>query len=90
MLNTLNPVKSSKKCYDCGSDLLLIEEKVEIVEGQLSPVTTSYYKCSDQSCSDDFDKKTIIRAKQRQEQEDAKVKRMENMRLSRIKNKILK
>lgn len=85
LVNNKYPILTSRICSECGSNLLLVEEKTEIVEDQLSPVTTSIFQCSDNKCKKEFDMRTALRMKLIKEQETARVKRIENIKLNRMK-----
>jgi hypothetical protein len=81
LVNTTKyPQKTSLKCHECGSYLLLVGQEIETGVGQYSPVTTSIYNCSNPECQADFEKKTAQRMKIHKEQEVAKQKRIEKMK----------
>ena len=89
-MTTTYPQQTSQKCRDCGSFLILVDKKTEIEEGQHAPVTTSIYHCSNVTCQENIEKKTAIRVQAAEDQESARKKRMENIKLNRLKNKIQK
>lgn len=87
-MNNLYPQKTTRKCHECGSSLLLVEKRTETVDGQYAPVTTSIYKCSDIICQEEIDRKRAVRLQLIKEQELARQKRLENIKLNRMKSKI--
>lgn len=62
---------------------MLMDKRVEIVEDEHLPVTTSIYKCSNQECQEASEKKQAERTKKHVEQEAAKQARMEKMQANR-------
>ncbi len=82
-MNTLYPQLTSRKCSECGSFLILVDKKVETVEDQHLPVTTSIYQCSNKECQESTDKKTAERVKKYAEQEVARQNRLEKMKANR-------
>ena len=68
---------TTQKCRQCGSDLILVNEVTEQIENYKSEVTTKTYRCSNQVCQDDIDKKTQLRVKTQKEQEAAKLRRLQ-------------
>ncbi len=82
-MNTTIPRLTSRKCYKCGSRLLLVDEQTESVPGQYGPITTSTYNCSDPECQKASDKEIAKMAVQKVEKEEANQKRMERITLSR-------
>ncbi len=56
------------KCNQCGSNLILVEEKTEILPNHFSPIVTKTYSCSNKECQDNRDKETAKRIKQKEEQ----------------------
>lgn len=74
------------KCFQCGSDLILVSEKSEVLEGSRFPQTTSIYRCSDDKCQEDKDKETAKRIKLK-DQRLAETKKRVKLNL---KNKNLK
>lgn len=62
-MNTLYPQPTNRKCPECNSQILLIGKTVIVEDGQLNPVTTSYYECSNKECSDEFKLREVLRKK---------------------------
>lgn len=63
-LNTKFPQETSRKCPECHSKILLVNQTVLLEDGQFNPVTTSYYECSNKECSDNFKKREETRKAQ--------------------------
>lgn len=89
-MNTTYPQKTTLRCRECGSFLLLIDKKTEVEEGQFAPVTTSIYHCSDAVCQEKIDNKTAQRIQAAHDQEEARKKRRENIQRNRLQNKVQK
>jgi len=60
---------SSQKCYQCGSDLILVKKVTEKIEGSHFPQTTTIYRCSNKSCQDEKDKQEEKRLKLKEEKQ---------------------
>lgn len=58
----------SPKCNQCGSNLILVDEKTEILPNHFSPIVTKTYSCSNKECQENRDKETAKRIKQKEEQ----------------------
>ncbi len=58
---------TTRKCFNCGSDLILISKTVERLEGCQFPQTTIVYHCSNVVCQKEMDDQAVKRAKQREE-----------------------
>lgn len=58
----------SPKCNQCGSDLILVDEKTEILPNHFSPIVTKTYSCSNKECQENKDKETAKRIKLKEEQ----------------------
>lgn len=73
----INTKKSSytPKCNQCDSDLILVKEVVEVLEDYLTPITTTIYRCSDNKCQKNIEKKTSERIQLQLEQDTAKIER---------------
>lgn len=81
---------SSPKCHQCGSDLILIDEKTEILPNHFSPVVTKTYRCSNKECQESRDKETAKRIKIKEEQTIEAAKRLkirENLQKDKKKAK---
>ncbi len=74
---------SDKKCNQCGSPLLIVGKKIEQIDNY-SPVTVTVYKCSNEKCQSDIDKKTRARVKEARAQKLAKESRIKP-KLQKIK-----
>ena len=88
MTNISGKVTFSPKCNHCGGKLALIEEKTAKIENYASLITTKNYKCLNQECQVDIDKKTVGRIKLQKQQDLAKesrVKAKKGMRLNKKK-----
>ncbi|HKC14391.1 MAG TPA: hypothetical protein VKC89_00285 [Patescibacteria group bacterium] len=61
----INPLQqiSLHKCFQCGSDLILVSEKKETMEGSRFPQTTSIYRCPNTACQEEKDRETAKRIK---------------------------
>lgn len=79
---TLTPNSSKSqdhRCFQCGSPLIFVSEKTEKTDGNMYPMTTTIYRCSNKVCQAEIDKKLnerkILRKKQEKEKEErAKLK----------------
>ncbi len=79
------------KCSQCGSELILVSSKTQKIDTYSSLITTKVYKCSNQECQKDIDKKTSSRIKLQKQQNEAKESRLKakiGLRLN--KSKILR
>lgn len=71
--------------------MILVSEKITKLEEFSAPIKTKVYKCSNEECQKDIDKKTSSRIKLLKQQEQAKENRIKakvGLRLN--KNKILR
>lgn len=55
--------------------MIQVDEITEVIENHRFPVTTTTYRCSDDDCQEDTDKKTQARLKHIKEQEKARAER---------------
>lgn len=88
MTNISGKVSFSPRCNHCGGKLALIEEKTVKIENYASLITTKNYKCLNEECQVDIDKKTVGRIKLQKQQDLAKesrVKAKKGMRLNKKK-----
>ena len=72
----------------CGGKLVLIEKKTVKIDNYASLITTKTYKCLNEECQLDIDKKTVGRIKLQKQQDEAKesrVKAKKGMRLNKKK-----
>lgn len=75
-LNTLNTSVNTPLCRQCNSPLVFVEKTTQKLENSHFETTTTIYKCSNQACQDDIDKKAEQRKKLAQDQADAREKRV--------------
>ncbi len=88
MTNISNKTSYSPKCNHCGGKLVLVEERTVKIENYASLITTKNYKCLNEECQVDIDKKTVGRIKLQKQQDLAKesrVKAKKGMRLNKKK-----
>lgn len=85
----MNPLQNTThKCFQCGSDLILVSEKSEMLEGSRFPQTTSIYRCSDDSCQQEKDKETAKRIKLKDQRLAETKKRVKlNLKTKNLLNK---
>lgn len=62
-------------CTTCKSPLILIEEKTELLDKSIYPVTSRTYICSNKECQDEKDKKAAAWKLHKEEAEAAKLAR---------------
>lgn len=67
MNNEKFPQTTSRLCAECNSVILLVDRTVIVEEGQLNPVTTSYYECSNKECRDEFKRREALRKKKEED-----------------------
>lgn len=63
------------KCSQCGNDLIEVKTVTEKVENHRFPVTVTTYRCSDEKCQEETDKRTAARVRNTTQQELAKQER---------------
>lgn len=68
--------KISHKCFDCGCELILMEETTAIMGNNLYPITKSTYKCPNKECQEESDKRTAKRVEIKKEQDAKKALRL--------------
>ncbi len=66
---------STYKCFQCGSALIFVSSKTEIMEGSRSPLVSSIYRCSNAECQAEKDEETAKRVKLRKERLELSTKR---------------
>ncbi|OGH21376.1 MAG: hypothetical protein A2958_01070 [Candidatus Levybacteria bacterium RIFCSPLOWO2_01_FULL_38_13] len=71
-------------CAQCSGRLILLREKIEMIEGSRTPVTTQEYRCLDKKCQDRIDRETALRIKNTDERQ----KRVNLRKYQRISIKI--
>ena len=54
----------------------MVKKKTQRIENYLSPITVTFYKCSNKDCQTEIDKKTKLRIKIQKEQQSAKDERV--------------
>lgn len=75
MLKTSLKDTSIPVCTTCGSPLILVEEKTELLDKSIYPVTSRTYICSNKECQDEKDKKAAAWKQHKEEAEAAKIAR---------------
>lgn len=74
------------KCNDCGAILILVEEITMTLGNNLYPITKSIFKCSNNECQEEADKRAAKKLELKKELDDAREKRaQENLRLKAAK-----
>ena len=63
-------------CRQCNSPLIFVEKVEQKLENSQFTTTSTVYRCSNQECQDDIDKKTQLRKKAAEDQAKAREKRM--------------
>ena len=79
-LNNKYPQKTSELCHKCGSNLILIDVKIEKVDGQYGDVTTATYICSNEVCQKEKEEELSRIKKRRADLENAKKRRTESLK----------
>jgi len=69
-------VKTTSKCYQCGSALILVKRVTEKTEGSHFPQTITIYRCSNSVCQEEKDKQEEKRLKLKEEKEAEKNERI--------------
>lgn len=75
-MNNINS-DTNRKCNQCGNDLVLQKTTTLKSERSFAPMTQNTYRCSNQACQDEIDKRTSKRIELKNEQEMARQKRLE-------------
>lgn len=78
-LNIPNRDLSPNKCIDCGSELILMEVTVHTSGNNPSPITKTTYRCSNDACQEECDKRTAKRIEIKREQDLARENRKKNL-----------
>lgn len=68
---------NTPRCNQCGSELILLKQVTEQLEGSRFPQTTTTYRCSNDSCQAKQDKETTKRLQLKKDKEEAEQKRLE-------------
>jgi len=68
---------SIPKCNQCGCDLVLVKQKTEKIGNAFSPMTTTTYRCSNQECQDEIDRRVTKHLQLREERELARQNRLQ-------------
>jgi len=63
-------------CPECNNKILLVNRTTIHEEGQLNPVTTSYYECSNIECRDAFKQREVDRKAQDAARQEKKKSRL--------------
>lgn len=79
---------SIAKCNQCGCDLIIQTSRTEKSERSFASTTIITYRCSNQSCQDEIDKKTAKRIELKNEQELARQKRLEQVIINKNASKV--
>ncbi|MFA9289407.1 MAG: hypothetical protein ACEQSA_06040 [Weeksellaceae bacterium] len=88
-MNTTYPQPSTRKCPDCGGKTLLVSQSEEDNGGH-GTIITSVYRCADDACQKEADKRMAKQAKLQVDQEKAKKRRLENIQENRKKTALEK
>ena len=81
---------SHQKCFQCGSDLILIKKETVKLEGTRYPQTNTVYRCSNEDCQKKKDKEHAERQKIREHRESTEKERMEKIQEKRRLGKQVK
>lgn len=79
----MTDTNSTKKCFQCGSSLMLIRQETIQPEGALYPQTNSVYRCSNEKCQNEQDKQQAQRVEQRKKKLLAEQERAEKIQEKR-------
>lgn len=71
-----NILNSHPKCNQCGCDLILVSQKTEKLGNSVMPMTTTVYRCSNQSCQEEIDKKISKHLELKEEREVSRQNRL--------------
>lgn len=83
-LNTSTQNRISLKCSNCGSELIFVEEVTVTIGNSLYPMTKTTYRCSNQVCQDETDRKVAKNLELKKEREQLKENRLKsNFRISK-------
>ena len=69
---------SARRCSQCGSPLILVSKKTELMEGNRFSQTTSIFRCSDKSCQESKDREAEKRMKFKIDKDLATEKRVKD------------
>ncbi|MDO8639207.1 MAG: hypothetical protein Q7R43_06540 [Candidatus Daviesbacteria bacterium] len=72
----LKTQRLSHKCFDCGCELILMEETTATMGNNLYPITKSTYRCPNSDCQEESDKRTAKRVELRKDQDAKKALRL--------------
>lgn len=75
-LSDIDHNSPGSKCNRCGSDLILLSRKTERPLNSFSPITITTYRCSNQECQDEADRKVRERLELREARERARQDRL--------------
>ena len=71
-MNSASLPSDQSFCSQCGSILILVEEKTEYIDNNPHPITVSIFKCSNFECQEAREKAIAARMKAREEQDKAR------------------
>lgn len=66
------------KCRECGNTLILVEVTTRTIDKNPSPITKSTFRCSNNACQAEADKRDKKRVELKKEQEEARELRRKN------------
>lgn len=74
------PQKTDRLCPICNSVILKTGSKTEVEEGQLHPVTTTTYECSNEECRNETLKERELQRAKKQARIDEKARHIREMK----------
>lgn len=77
MVNRTSQQNSDNICYQCGSPLIFVSEKIVQPEGSRFPQTNTVYRCSNVACQEKKNKEKADRAKQQRKKAEMTKIRLE-------------
>lgn len=69
-------MSTTPKCNQCGADLILKTTRTEKSERCFAAMTVTTYRCSNQICQDEIDKRTAKRLELKAQQDLARQERL--------------
>jgi len=86
-LPVITPNTTTPKCFNCGSDLIVVKVETEKTDSSYSQTVVTTYRCSNDECQKDTEKKNAERIEKAQVQAadkaDREKKRLASMRAGR-------
>ncbi len=67
---------NAPKCYQCGSELVLIKRTTQKIEGSHFPQTVTIFRCSNKVCQEEKDQEEEKRLRLKEEKEIEKNRRI--------------